>query len=71
MGKSVNIDFSEKFVVCDLKVGRYRQLVEFMKLCEYSRSMSFCDHGSRLCTCQKLKLNFPRKLHGLSNPYFM
>ena len=28
-------DFSETFEACDLKVGRYRQLIEFMKVCEY------------------------------------
>ena len=34
-------DFSESFVACDLKVCRHRQLIELIKLCEYSRSMSF------------------------------
>ena len=27
--------FSETIAACDLKVGRCRQLVEFMKVCEY------------------------------------
>ena len=26
--------FSETIAVCDLKVGRCRQLIEFMKVCE-------------------------------------
>ena len=26
---------SETIEACDLKVGRYRQLIDFMKLCEY------------------------------------
>ena len=29
------IDFSETIEAGDLKVGRYRQLTDFMKVCEY------------------------------------
>ena len=29
------VDFSETIAACDLKVGRCRQLIEFMKVCEY------------------------------------
>ena len=29
------VDFAETFEPCDLKVGRYRQLIDFMKVCEY------------------------------------
>ena len=30
------VDFSETIIeACDLKVGRYRQLIEIMKVCEY------------------------------------
>ena len=29
------VDFSEIVEACDLKVGRYRQLVDFMRVCEY------------------------------------
>ena len=29
------VDFSETIEACDLKVVRYRQLVDFMKVCEY------------------------------------
>ena len=29
------VDFSETIEVCDLNVGRYRQLIDFMKVCEY------------------------------------
>ena len=35
MGKSDNMDFSETIAACDLKVDRCRQLIEFMKVCEY------------------------------------
>ena len=38
------VDFSETIEACDLKVGRYRQLIEIMKVCEYLRSMSFLYH---------------------------
>ena len=37
------VDFSETIAACDLKVGRCRQLVDSMKICEYSRSMSFLN----------------------------
>ena len=33
LGKSENSGFSETIAACDLKVGRCRQLVEFMKVC--------------------------------------
>ena len=29
------VDFSEIIAACDLKVGRCRQLIELMELCEY------------------------------------
>ena len=36
MGKKVKrVDFSETIAASDLKVGRCRQLIEFMKVCEY------------------------------------
>ena len=44
------VDFSETIEACDLKVGRYRQLIDFMKVCEYVRSRSLLDLGPRSCT---------------------
>ena len=35
MGKSETVDFSETIAACDLKVGRCRQRIEIMKVCEY------------------------------------
>ena len=35
MKKVKTVDFSETIEACDLKVGRYRQLIDFMKVCEY------------------------------------
>ena len=29
------VNFSETIKACDMKVGRYRQLIEIMKVCEY------------------------------------
>ena len=29
------VDFSETIAACDLKVGRCKQLIEFMRVCEY------------------------------------
>ena len=33
--------FSETIAASDLKVGRYKQLIELMKICEYPRARSF------------------------------
>ena len=44
------IDFSETIEACDLNVGRCRQLIESMTVCEYLRSMSFLDLGPRPLT---------------------
>ena len=42
------VAFSETIEACDLKVGRCRQLIEFMKVYEYCRSRLFLDLGPRL-----------------------
>ena len=39
MGKSENSGFLETIAASDLKVGRCRQLIDFMKVCEYGWSM--------------------------------
>ena len=44
------VDFSETIVAYDLKVGRCRQQIEFMKVYGYSRSRSFLDLGPRSFT---------------------
>ena len=41
------VDFSETIAAYDLKVVICRQLIEFMKVCEYWRSRSFLDLGPR------------------------
>ena len=47
--KTVDLN-PETIEACDLKVGRYRQLIDLMKVCEYWRSRSFLDLGQRSCT---------------------
>ena len=50
MGKMKTVDFSETTAASDLKVGRCRQIIEYMKVREYWRSMSFLYHiYSRFC----------------------
>ena len=44
------VDFSETIAASDLKVGRSRHLIEYMKICEYCSSMSFLDLGPMSCT---------------------
>ena len=41
--KGKTVDFSETFVVYDVKVGRCSQLNQYMNLYEYQRSRSFID----------------------------
>ena len=41
------MDFSETIVVCDIKVGRCRQLNEYTNLCKFQGSMSVTDLGPR------------------------
>ena len=40
------LSFIETIAAWDLKYGRCRQLIEIMKVCEYSMSRSFVDLGS-------------------------
>ena len=35
MGKVKTVDISKTIAASDLKVGKFRQLIEFMKVCEY------------------------------------
>ena len=53
------VDFSETIAASDLKVGRSRHLIEYMKVCEYLRSRSLLDLGPRLCT-YKIQTGFIR-----------
>ena len=63
------VDISETVAACDLKVARCRRLIEFMKVCEYSRSRSFLDLGPRSFTL-KLKLAFLRNHMAIFNQIF-
>ena len=58
--KVKTVDFSETIEDCDLKLGRYRQLNDFMKVCEYMYlgSRSFLDLGPRSCTYKNSNLIF-------------
>ena len=50
IGKRETMDFSETIAASDLKVRRSRHLIEYLKVCEYRRSMSLLDLGPRSCT---------------------
>ena len=51
-------DISECFVACDLKVGRYIQSNELMKLCEHSRSRSAAEFVSLCLTETQSSVNY-------------
>ena len=53
------VAFSETIEACDLKVGRYRQLIDFMKVCAGSQMSDRCPldtfflaHLSRWLICE-------------------
>ena len=64
------VDFSETIEACDLKVGRYTQLIEIMKVCEYRRARSLLDLGTRSCT-YKNSNQISQKLLGHSELFFV
>ena len=68
--KVKTVDFSETIEACDLKVGRCRQLIEIMKLCEYLRSRSFVYHiFSRFCMfCALLTSRYQVSVYRTNGP---
>ena len=64
------VDFSETFEACDLKVGRYRQLIDFMKVCEHCSSRSLLDFGQG-GVHTKIQTGFSQKLLGHSELNFV
>ena len=58
------VDFSETIEACDLKVGRYRQLIDLMKVCEYYLTLA----QGRVHT--KIQTRFSQKLLGHSELNF-
>ena len=60
------VDFSETIEACDLKVGRYRLLTDFMKVCEYYRSRSLLDLH-KVVYIQKFKPDFLRNYWAILN----
>ena len=61
------VDFSETIAACDLKKGRCKQLINFMKICEYSMSRSFLNLSPRSFTCENLNLLFSEP----TGPFFI
>ena len=64
------MDFSESIAASDLKVSRSSHLIEFMKVCEYLRSMLFLELGEGRYI-QKFKPNFLRNYFADLNQIFM
>ena len=54
------MDISEIIAANGLKIGRYRQLMQYMKVNEYLRSRSFLDLGPRSFTYENKKFVFLR-----------
>ena len=45
------VDFSDNIATCDLKIGRCRDLIELMMVCEYFKKVKFMlDLGPRSLT---------------------
>ena len=56
------VDFSKTIAACDMEAGRCRQLIELMKICEYTRSRSFLDLVPGLFTYENLILRNHRAI---------
>ena len=56
------VDFSETIAASDLKVSRSSHLIEYMKVYEYWRSMSFLDLGLGSCTYKNFNRIFSETL---------
>ena len=41
------VDFTEIIEACELKVGRWRQLIVFMMMCEYSKVKVISWHWAK------------------------
>ena len=67
MGKSENSGFSETITACDLKFGRSRHLIEFMKACVQGHYLTLVKG----CVQTKIQIGFSQKLLCLSEPYFV
>ena len=65
------VDFSETIASLDLKVGRHRQLMKLMKICDYSRSRSFLDLDPRLFTYENSTLLFSETIGPFSTKFCM
>ena len=65
------VDFSETVAASDLKVGRSRHVIEYMKVCEYWRSGSFLDLGQRSCTYKNSNWIFLRNCCADLNQFFL
>ena len=61
------VDLSETIEACDLKIGRYRQLIDFMKVCKYCRYLTLAQ--GRIHT--KIQTRFSQKLQGHSELNFV
>ena len=62
------VDFSETIEACDLKVGRYRQLIDFMKSIEGQGHYLTFAQG---CVHTKIQTGFSQKLLGHSELNFV
>ena len=70
-GKLKTMIFSETTATCDLKVGRCRQIIEQMKVFEYSRSMTYLDIDPRSFTYEDLNLLFSETIEPISTKLCM
>ena len=62
------VDFSDIIAASDLKVGIYRQRIDLMKICEYSRSVSFLDLLSLLFKLIIWKAQGVPQLNNVAHP---
>ena len=65
----ITVDFSETIATSDLKVSRSRNLIEFMKICEYEGQGHILTLAQG-CEHTKIQTGFSQKLLCRSEPNF-
>ena len=65
------VDFSETIATSDLIISRSRHIIEYMKVCEYCKSRSFLNLGTRLCTYKNSNRIFSETTVPIQTKLFM
>ena len=71
MGKCISVDFQESIGVCEVKVGTYNQINEYMTIYDNPRSWSFIDLCPRSLRFSIFRFPFLKKSLACLKPNFI